>query len=60
MYKNYALEIISLLFKLNNDNFYGLVVHSYDKTINNELLELKITFLNLYFIKMHKLKNESY
>ncbi len=52
MYKNYALEIISLLFKLNNDNYYGLVIQTYDNTINNELLELKLTFLNLYFIKM--------
>jgi hypothetical protein len=52
MYKNYALEIISLLFKLNNYNYYGLVILTYNKTINNELLELNLTFLNLYFIKM--------
>jgi len=50
--KNYALDIITILYRLQNDNFYGLVIQEYDKIINNDLLELKITFLNLYFIKM--------
>lgn len=50
--KNYNLEIITLLYRLQNDNFYGLVIQTYDKIINNDLLELKLTFLNLYFIKM--------
>jgi len=50
--ENYALEITTLLYKLQNDNFYGLVIKTYDNTINNDLLELKLTFLNFYFMKM--------
>jgi hypothetical protein len=50
---NIGYLITDLIYKLQNSFYYGSVIKNYDKIINNDLLELKLTFLNYYFIKLN-------
>lgn len=54
---NIGYLITDLIYKLQNDIYYGNVIKNYNKIINNDLLELKLTFLNNYFIKLNNNMN---
>ncbi len=46
--------ITEIIYNLNNENYYGSVIKFYDNIKKNDLLELRLTCLNYYFIKLNK------